>query len=705
LNSIWRDIKVYDDYAYVTTEADEGLVIIDLSPLPYAGFSTLDTSIYTGPASDPWLSAHNLFEADGYVYIFGANRDNGGVIILDVATDPLNPIEIGTFENWYCHDGVVQNDTGYFGHVNDGFFSIVDLADKANITGSDIIGTLSTSSNFTHNCWPSLNGQYLFTTDEVANGYLDSYDITTPSSPVLLDQIQSSPGSDIIPHNAHVLNDYLITSYYTDGVVVHDISDPSNMVEIANFDTSPDYNGDTFNGCWGVYPYFSSLNIVASDIEKGLYILGLNPTLSSYLQGDITSAGTGQPINNALIEILTTPTTDNSGTLGDYSIGTTNQGLYEVRYSANGYYADTLDINCVNGTIVTQDVALQQVPLFTATITVIDQTTLLPVENAHVKLEHTLQDFNGLTDANGEISFDLFYEDNYKLTAGIWEYENECYPNIMITATNNTIEVPILEGVYDDFTFDYGWTTSGNATAGDWVRETPVGTEAGGQFVNPYFDDFNDCSTYAFLTGNGASNPGGDDVDDGFVQLQSPLFDLTSYSYPHIVFSYWFYNGLGGGSTPNDSLTIHLSNGSTNVQVASLGLNNATISEWEAFAIDVADLMTPTNQMQLTFTATDYSPGHVLKAGIDFLRIGEHLQIEKTEEQSIHVFPNPATSSINIIGINSGTIEIHDLSGRLMLNTDIQPTIEINNLTSGLYIVRIKAPNGDLLKTLKQEIR
>jgi choice-of-anchor B domain-containing protein len=30
--SIWRDPCVYGDYAYVTTEADDGLLIIDLSP-------------------------------------------------------------------------------------------------------------------------------------------------------------------------------------------------------------------------------------------------------------------------------------------------------------------------------------------------------------------------------------------------------------------------------------------------------------------------------------------------------------------------------------------------------------------------------------------------------------------------------------------------------------------------------------------------
>ena len=42
--SIWRDPCVYGDFAYVTTEAEDGLLIIDLSPLPQS--HNLSTSVY-----------------------------------------------------------------------------------------------------------------------------------------------------------------------------------------------------------------------------------------------------------------------------------------------------------------------------------------------------------------------------------------------------------------------------------------------------------------------------------------------------------------------------------------------------------------------------------------------------------------------------------------------------------------------------------
>lgn len=78
--SIWRDPCVFGDYAYVTTEAEDGLLIIDLSPLPQS--VNLSHTFYTGPSATPWQSAHTCYTSpSGYAYIFGANRGNGGVII------------------------------------------------------------------------------------------------------------------------------------------------------------------------------------------------------------------------------------------------------------------------------------------------------------------------------------------------------------------------------------------------------------------------------------------------------------------------------------------------------------------------------------------------------------------------------------------------------------------------------------------------
>ena len=79
MNSIWRDIKTYGNYAYVTTEAMNGLLIIDLSNLPDS--ANTNTYLYTGPSNAQWQKAHNIYIDDrGYAYIFGQIGDR--VVLL-----------------------------------------------------------------------------------------------------------------------------------------------------------------------------------------------------------------------------------------------------------------------------------------------------------------------------------------------------------------------------------------------------------------------------------------------------------------------------------------------------------------------------------------------------------------------------------------------------------------------------------------------
>src|SRR5690606_38295279 len=67
---------------------------------------------------------------------------------------------------------------------------------------------------------------------------------------------------------------YIVISYYHDGVQVYDISDPRNPVRAGFYDTYPENtNFSGFQGCWGVYPYLPSGNIIASDITHGLFVL------------------------------------------------------------------------------------------------------------------------------------------------------------------------------------------------------------------------------------------------------------------------------------------------------------------------------------------------------------------------------------------------------------------------------------------------
>ena len=72
-----------------------------------------------------------------------------------------------------------------------------------------------------------------------------------------VDRIQSNPESNSIPHNTHVDGNFLVTSWYRDGTVVHDKFTPNNLVEVANYDSYIG-SGNGFDGCWGTYPYLPS---------------------------------------------------------------------------------------------------------------------------------------------------------------------------------------------------------------------------------------------------------------------------------------------------------------------------------------------------------------------------------------------------------------------------------------------------------------
>jgi len=354
-NSIWRDLKVWNNKAYITNESFGGLMIIDLSTLP--GNTNLSVTNYNGDLY-PFNTAHNLYiDENGICYIFGANNGVGGAIMLDLNVPTSDPnFELGRYNEYYLHDGMVRGDTLWGGAIDDGFFAAIDVSNKAlPVT----MATQTTPSFFTHNGWISDDGQTLYTGDEKSDAYLASYDVSDLSNITELDRIQSSPGQLVIPHNVHFYNDYIVTSYYRDGVVIHDVSNPNVMVEVGHFDTSPLYSGNNFNGCWGVYPWLPSGLVIATDIEEGLYVLNSNYTRACYLEGTITSASTSNALDGVSVEILLTSDSTNSNVNGTYKTGLADAGTYDVVYSKAGYVTDTVfNVNLVSGNTTVVDVQL-----------------------------------------------------------------------------------------------------------------------------------------------------------------------------------------------------------------------------------------------------------------------------------------------------------------------------------------------------------
>ena len=701
-SSIWRDLKVWNNHAYIVNETSGGLKIIDMSNLP--GVITLaDVYQFTG-VTYPFGSAHDLYiDENGFAYIMGANNGVGGAIILDLNNNPKVPVEMGRYNDFYLHDGMVRGDTLWGGAVNDGFLTIIDVTNKANpIT----LATQTTPSSFTHNCWISDDGHTLYTTDEKPNAFLAAYDLSNINNIQELDRIQSSPGADVIPHNVFVLGDYIVTSYYRDGVTIHDVSNPSVMVEVGNYDTSPVFSGNGFNGCWGVYPYLPSGLIIATDIENGLYIL--NPTYSpaSYLSGTVTNSFTNLAIDGVKIELIATSDSSNTNVLGDYQMGVANSGTYNVVYYKLGFESDTIfNLALTAGNTIVQDVQL--IPLGSSLLgRVIEQTTSNPIVNTNVLISNGQFTTTLLTDASGSFIVPNFIDGQYDVFVGKWGYLTSCFSNQTMSTSNNPNIYVLERGIYDDFVFDYAWMVSGTVITGDWEKGEPVGTTFGGGFSNPGVDVLTDCGREAYVTGNGGGNGGNDDIDGGITVLTSPIINLSTYSDPYIHFDRWFFNA---GANQNDSLTIAINNGAISKIIDFADVNDPNLGQWTTKVMRVTDFVSVTNNTTLTIQAMDVNGGDIVEAGFDNFFVTEGLvnvgYVE--EENSLVIYPNPFSSEINIAFSNKELdkikIETLDLAGRIIDVRAFKSTGIVrfkNDYKKGIYFIKVYGDEG-LIKTEK----
>ena len=643
VNSTWRDVKTWGNHAYITTEGGGGLLIVDLTDL------TGNTYTHYTAAFN---SAHNIYiDENGVAYIFGTDVSVGGAIFLDVATDPMNPTVLGQWNDHYIHDGMVRGDTMWAGCIYAGEFYVVDVSDKTN---PFTLGHHSTPNNFTHNAWVSDDGDYVFTTDEQSDSYIGSYNVEDMNNIQEVDRIQSNPGLNSIPHNVHVDDNFLITSWYRDGTTVHDATYPNNLIQVAYYD-SYSGSGNGFDGCWGTYPFLPSGLIISSDINSSfngngkLLIYERSFIQASFLEGNVTDASTALSLSGVDVEILNTtlPNYSSTNLVGDYVSGTADANTYDIVFAKAGYLSDTISSTLVAGVITV--VNAQLVPLGFSTSGIVLDTNGNAVSGATVNISNSIFNINVISDGNGNFTLNNILEDTYDITVGEWGYITNCSSEYIAAGT--TVTLTLEEGYFDDFTFDFGWTVSGNATAGIWERGMPDGTSYQWVEMNPSEDVNNDCSDQAFVTGNGGGQAGSDDVDDGITVLTSPLMQLATGEQHLLSYYKWFAN-VGGSGSANDSLIIKLTDGNTTTVLETITANSPQ-SVWTQSSINITPYINTTTSYQLIVTTSDYSPGHLVEGAFDLFSVTS----------------SPLTSVENEINIERTLIKIVDVLGR-----EVNPT-------------------------------
>ena len=698
LSTTWRDLKTWDQYAYVTNEAGNGVMVIDLTD-PNNATSVDYTDLGNG---DVLTSIHNIYiDEFGYAYLAGATVNNGGAVILDVFTDPANPAFVAYGNPVYAHDYYARGNILYSSEIYGGELVLYDVSDKNNIIQ---LGATTTPFNFTHNAWPTDDASIVFTTDEQANAPVAAYDVSDPSDIELLDEFIpiETLGEGVIPHNVHVWNDWLIISYYTDGCILVDGSNPSNLIEVGNFDTFiPASTG--FSGAWGAYPFLPSGLVLVSDIGNGLYILEPNYVRACWLEGNVTSANTGEALDGVEVSIAATQANlaDSDG-FGDYATGLATAGTYDVTFTKEGFFPLTVPATLENGEITILNVELGSPPPATISGQVIDAATGAAIPNAIVSMDGDINDFTGVSDANGNFSI-IGHNDEYEILTAAWGYFHDGQ-DATITNGAGSVTIELTKGYQDDFFADLGWTVQGIVQTGAWERGDPIGTDFQNQLANPENDVPGDYGVEAYVTGNGGGNGGNDDVDNGVTRLVSPQMDLSTYFAPELTFNAWFFND-GGQGAPNDELIISVDNGVTTVVLETI--ENSTGGWLPESSYILSQHIELTDDMHITFQTGDgQNSGHIVEAAIDVFKVVETATVSNNNivdaSIQLNAFPNPFSEEVSVSykieDFQNAKLNIFNALGQQINQLELtqnEGTISLeNNLEVGIYIVQIETPTS-----------
>lgn len=297
--SIWRDIKVYKNHAYVVADnaGKHGMQVVDLTDL--RNYEGTPLTLEEAAHYDNIHSAHNVvINTDtGFAFVVGSSGGGqtcgGGLHMVNIQ-NPTQPTFAGCFSDpttgrsgtGYTHDAQCvtyhgpddehQGDEICFG-ANETDISIADVTNKDNPKA------LSTASypdyGYVHQGWLTENHRYFFQNDELdeITGKVDStrtliWDVSDLENPQFVGEYFFDNASS--DHNLYIKGDTMYQSNYVSGLQVVDISNPEKPVKTGFFDTAP-FGKDTpgFSGTWSNYPFFDSGIVIMSSSQEGLFVL------------------------------------------------------------------------------------------------------------------------------------------------------------------------------------------------------------------------------------------------------------------------------------------------------------------------------------------------------------------------------------------------------------------------------------------------
>jgi choice-of-anchor B domain-containing protein len=706
----WREMKVYQHYAYVVTEGNgAGLQIIDLDSMKLVNTIT-NTQIPSG---------HTISIEGKFLYINGGRYKSGGIVVLDL-NDPVNPKYVGEYQTQYVHDCVIYNDTIYAAAIYGQGLDIIDATNKADIKR---VSLTNYPYSGTHNTDVTEDKKYVFTTDEINsnpnnNGnLLRIFDRTDVTNLKLVGTYVARPNT--IVHNMHVKGRYGYLAHYSEGVRILDIKYPEIPVEVAHYDT---YVGSVNNyvGAWGTFPYFTSNKVIISDISGGLYVIrfaGQNGSVrAARTIVTVLDSVTNLPISDVKVVLpgrFDTLMTDADGKVKFGAVTDTLTATFFKSTYSTGYSTVVRKLAMQFDTVIAVTVKMKQSPSGSLTVNVKNKVTAAPVRNLKVSILNT--PVSGLTDVNGAFTVPALLGGNtFTVSVSQWGFLPGTFNVSIVGGTNNPLTIELQPNGVDNFELDLGWKVGSpkdSGATGIWQRAAAVAATVGSDTLQPA-KDHSAVGTKHFVTG-AASAP--TDYVDYLTTLTSPAFDVSGLSDPSLLF--WAYFNTRSASK-DDTLYVYLTN--------DLGANwklAASVSGkqpfWKQFRIDMKSVVAGTDQMQVRFVAKDGGVSSVFDAAVDDVEFGNNLQLSVEKEGELvpsefalmQNYPNPFNPSTTIryhVPVRGlVTVKVYDLLGKeaaTLVNSEREAGVysarfDGAGLSSGVYFYTMRA--GTFLQTRK----
>jgi choice-of-anchor B domain-containing protein len=694
LTSFWREMKQYRNWIYVSTEAAGGGVQIIRMTDPE---NPVLATTYAGSFNREHTVTVDTTRALLILNGTRLNNSSAGMRILSLA-NPEAPAELGSYVFDYVHDSWMRGTRLHAFCINTGTIRIFDTSDP---TFPDEQSSWNYPNSKSHSGETSKDGRYLFVCDETNYSTFKVFDIQDLFAHPMLWETTVNPLS--IVHNVHVKQDTAFVSWYTEGVRLFDVADPTLPAEWGYYDTYPGFSGG-FHGVWEVAPFFPSGTFIASDIETGLYVFRATPDYGT-VKVRVRDGG-GNPIPGVDVVRVGFPedsarTSVTGGVRLALPPGTSNLRISKFRYASQSVSAN-VSVGSRDSFVVT----LAPLPTTTLTGVVRRAADAAPVSDAAVTATGTPLAGNSapsggyaLTAAPGGVYSLRCYRPGYALAER---------PAAIEPGVARTVDWNLLRAAwYDSCDTDKGWSltdaTDNSVFEGRWARAVPNGTT--GQNapalpsrndprltaqhdepeegllpigpVAPGADATPGAGTgWCFVTGNG---PVGApytayDVDVGKTTLTTPPLDLSGMTEPMLSWQRWYHMNTPGEP---DSLVIQISgDGSSWVTMISTHESHA---HWHLDVVRVKDYITPTATVRVRFIAQDQTTEGTVEAGVDdFAAYDAALtptMVSETPSPEVAPAvalesprPNPSAREAGIVlrlrAAGHATVAVYDVAGR-----------------------------------------